>query len=483
MFAAHTRSALLGAILTVGMTPFAFAADAVISLDVCDSLGLSGLTISSDTTCLQISGAVSYRFAWGDFKEDLELIGPFPAANDDEYEVPDGNGIADWESEVKALLGLTAISSSDFGPAAAHIVFEHVSQIEVYDGVFGYGRDDTSEGGDGGSIEIEEAWVSVGDQTMLMVGRKDTIFNYGTDEPYNFLGLFNSDMLGEDEDPNEPFGRGRSPSEGVWFNAPYDPLAPDEDNPDLRFGGASIQLTHKFAEGFYAGIGLENIDDDELERAGTLVGVVGYDGESLTAHVSGAAGGVLDGEVEWFGVHAGAELRFEQIKLLASVAANNLGWVNGLASAVAELDMFTIAVSGEVTASPLTATQVGFGGSIGAQVTEQVALNAGFRWFDPDVTTAGDDGLQAALQANFAATETITLVAEVGAFVTGPAAETPDAFIPYGALEIGWAPGGDLVTAVRGEAFGTDGTPGFKLEFKASKAFGGGAVSAEDDDD
>jgi len=40
MFATHTRSTLLGAILTVGMTPFGFAADAPISLDVCDALGL-----------------------------------------------------------------------------------------------------------------------------------------------------------------------------------------------------------------------------------------------------------------------------------------------------------------------------------------------------------------------------------------------------------------------------------------------------------
>ena len=37
-------------------------------LDVCDQLGLSGLTISSDTNCLQISGGVDYEFTWGDYK-------------------------------------------------------------------------------------------------------------------------------------------------------------------------------------------------------------------------------------------------------------------------------------------------------------------------------------------------------------------------------------------------------------------------------
>jgi hypothetical protein len=33
--------------------------------NVCDALGLSGLTISSDNNCLQIGGAVTYEFNWG----------------------------------------------------------------------------------------------------------------------------------------------------------------------------------------------------------------------------------------------------------------------------------------------------------------------------------------------------------------------------------------------------------------------------------
>ena len=35
--------------------------------DVCDALGLSGLTISSDGSCLNITGKAEYEFRWGDY--------------------------------------------------------------------------------------------------------------------------------------------------------------------------------------------------------------------------------------------------------------------------------------------------------------------------------------------------------------------------------------------------------------------------------
>jgi len=69
------KSLLLGSLALAGVSGFAAGAQAadlakgvMTSLDVCDALGLSGLTISSDTDCLQITGGVSYMFAWGDYK-------------------------------------------------------------------------------------------------------------------------------------------------------------------------------------------------------------------------------------------------------------------------------------------------------------------------------------------------------------------------------------------------------------------------------
>lgn len=43
------------------------AAEVKAQPDICETLGLSGLTISSDTNCLQITGEVNYEFEWGDY--------------------------------------------------------------------------------------------------------------------------------------------------------------------------------------------------------------------------------------------------------------------------------------------------------------------------------------------------------------------------------------------------------------------------------
>src|SRR5882757_3896254 len=63
------RSLLLGSVAVAGLTTVGYAADlgVVTSLDVCDELGLSGLTISSDDNCLVITGNVSFEYDWGDY--------------------------------------------------------------------------------------------------------------------------------------------------------------------------------------------------------------------------------------------------------------------------------------------------------------------------------------------------------------------------------------------------------------------------------
>jgi hypothetical protein len=73
------RSLLLGSVAAAGLSTGAFAADlgVLTSLDVCDALGLSGLTISSDTNCLQITGEVKYNFNWGDYSwDDMDIETP-----------------------------------------------------------------------------------------------------------------------------------------------------------------------------------------------------------------------------------------------------------------------------------------------------------------------------------------------------------------------------------------------------------------------
>src|SRR5215217_7932783 len=69
------KSLILGSVAAAGLSTAGFAADlgVLTSLDVCDELGLSGLTISSDTNCLQISGEVAYTFSWGNY-DGKEII-------------------------------------------------------------------------------------------------------------------------------------------------------------------------------------------------------------------------------------------------------------------------------------------------------------------------------------------------------------------------------------------------------------------------
>jgi hypothetical protein len=70
------RSLLLGSVAAAGLSTGAFAADlgVLTSLDVCDALGLSGLTISSETNCLQITGGITYEFQWGDYEGDSTTV-------------------------------------------------------------------------------------------------------------------------------------------------------------------------------------------------------------------------------------------------------------------------------------------------------------------------------------------------------------------------------------------------------------------------
>ncbi len=84
-------------------------------------------------------------------------------------------------------------------------------------------------------LRIENAYVQVGDQTVLMVGQKGSIFKNGDDAPLNFLGLFNS--------------------EGVDVGV-------DTPISDFYDGGpsAAIQVVSDLGNGLSVGVGAENLD-------------------------------------------------------------------------------------------------------------------------------------------------------------------------------------------------------------------------------
>jgi hypothetical protein len=512
------KSLILGTVAAAGLSTGAFAADlgVLTSLDVCDALGISGLTISSDTNCLQLSGGVSYEFNWGDYRRSADfdtLPGNVWADADDgtnDFAVEGFaiNGLTgdeehiDYESKVTAWLKAVGTADSDFGPAKAVIGLQQVSRYRTTNagwtqtddnaavaGYFGQGLNNDSTQG----FELSEAYVAIGDTTVIMAGlrvdgKDGSIGNFDDDTPFNYLGTFGSSIT----------------DGGLLF----------KDGAPI-FGGASIQVVSDLGNGLSVGVGLENIDNTDgntkdagtfdihpaimrSDYAGTLLGVVSYAGEGITAHLTGGAIGVLDGNVDSWFAHAGATGTFDNFSLRAGGAYlrdDTLGldgnFFQGILSGKATFDMFTIALSGEYKSSEAAIANVqngvdvnnadgwGFGGSISATVTDGITLNLGGRYFNTNPTVGADfDQWQVEAGIVAAVTETITasaavgvyggdvVEAELGAGGLPPLSGDDQAY--YGSVGLDWAPGGGFKSGIKGAAT-SEGA--YKLTFKASKTF------------
>jgi hypothetical protein len=451
------RSLLLGSAAAAGLATGAYAADplTMTALDTCDALGKTGLTISSDTDCVQISGEVKYEFNWGDYKGAF-LVAQVAHAGGagTAFTVADNDGVAgtelDWDSKLEWYIKLVATADSDGGPVSATIKIKEVQQWQVQNEAYIAGKANPW-GIDGGDADVlpdlvagtggdhtffpiaDEAYVSIGDGTVIMLGKKGSIINKGDDEPFNFLGLFNSEKV----------------DKGVYWSS----NAPGAFND----GGHVIQVTSDLGNGVAVGVGAENLQGAGA-MAGTLVGVLSYAGDGITAHITGVAGGFLDGTVERFAIHTGFTGTFDTVKVRAALAADNSGYFNALATAEVTFDMFKLAVAGEAA----TGGDFGVGGSITATVADGVTINVGGRYYDDGANVA--DGYQVAAQVAAMVTETIKLTAEGGVYGN----VTTGATNPYVAAEVAYAPGGNASVSAKGE-FYADGA--IKGTVKGSKSF------------
>lgn len=479
------RSLLLGSVAAAGLSTGAFAADlgVLTSLDVCDALGLSGLTISSDTNCLQITGEVKYKFTWGDFADAVTI--PTPADGGVGVGIG-GNGKNDWRSRFDAWIKFVATSDSDFGPAKAVLKLKQVTDARVdNEGLKYYGGSTTGDEAPvfdplgnqigltsgPGQVVLDEAYVSIGDSTVIMAGKKGSIMNKGDDEPLTWLDLFNS----ADVDKGVSWG----PLQGAGTVVPLDPF----EKAGLGDGGMVIQVKSDLGNGFTVSAGLENLDGNNgTGGAGTAVGVIAYAGEGISAHVTAAAAGVLDGNVEAWGLHAGFTGTFDNFKVVLAGAYGHAedaivgpssnpdyDYWNVLASASATFDMFTLAAAFEAVNDDVD-THYGASGSVGVTVSEGVTLNLGARWFHND--TIGSDSYQVAAGVSAAVTETITLTGEIG-YVNDDIAPVYDSV--YGSAKIDWAPGGGYTASLKGTV-GTTNNPslpdvGYKIESEFKKTF------------
>lgn len=434
------RNLLLGSVAAAGLsTGGAYAADlgVLTSLDVCDALGLSGLTISSDTNCLQITGEVKYKFTWGDYDgtaaadADIDRGGATNGGFDGgAVSWMAGAGTEDWASRFDAWIKFVATADSDFGPAKAVIKLKETNhRTTANGGAIGTGSSDTT------GVIMDEAYVSIGDSTVIMAGKKGSIMNKGDDVPLNWLGLFISEKV----------------DAGVDWGS----------DTDLPSGGHVIQVVSDLGNGISVAGGLENLNGDNTPdgAAGTAVGVIAYAGDGMAAHATFAAGGVLDGTIEDWGVHAGFSGTFDNFKVVAAAAFGeddvNGDYWNVLGSASATFDMFTIAGSVEANSND----QWGVGASASAAVTDGVTLNVGGRYLEE---SAGNDIYQVAASVVAAVTETITITGEVG-YVDD---DWADLF--YGSAKLAWAPGGGFTSSVKGTVNSED---AYKIETEFKKTF------------
>ncbi len=404
------RSLLLGTAAIAGLTTGGYAADlgVVTSLDVCDELGLSGLTISSDDNCLVITGNVSFEYSLGDYT-DVVYADFANANNGNKYNVIDDTGSLTHSFEnTKAWLKFVGTANSDFGPATATIKL--LSEKSSY------------------SVGIDEAWVGIGDTTQLMAGKKGSIFNKGDDVPLNYLGLFNSESV----------------NTGVLWSKAVKTAGFNGT------GGEVIQVVSNLGNGLTVSGGLEG-----LHGAGvTGVGVLSYAGDGITAHVSAA----VDNNSNWI-THAGFTGTWDPVTVVGAVAYDSTGYYDALGSVKATFDMFTLAASGEAASDGW-----GVGGSVGAKVTDGVTLNLGGRyWANTTATPWEVYQVEAGISA--AVTETITLSGAVG--VTDSTEASSAGLALYGKGGVAWAPGGGFTASsdVKVTSLG-----GYKWTFKAAKS-------------
>jgi hypothetical protein len=400
------KSLILGSVAAAGLSTAGYAADlgVLTSLDVCDSLGISGLTISSSDNCLAISGGVEFDFEWGDFDG---VIG--------------GDDTLDWDSEIEAWIDFDATAASDFGPAAAHLgLISNNLTVVTDEAVVGALDDD---------VNLDHAYVSIGDTTVINAGLvEDALFDefdFGA-EDFGFADFFIEDF-------------------DAFANISLD---------RSEVGGHAIQVISTLGEGIKAGVGIENLAG-AADEAGTVAGYVSYAGEGISAFVYGDIGGVLDGFVSNWEVDAGVTANFDNFNLGAQfLYVGNDGGLDGwsvLGVAGATFDMFTIAIDTAYATSDIDPESFSIQGSVGASVTETVAINLAAAYFDGDLDLDALESYQIALQLVADLSETLTATAEIG--IEGVVDVDSDF---YGDVELGWEPGGNFESYV-GARFEEDG--------------------------
>jgi hypothetical protein len=404
------KSLFLGSAAAVALSSGAMAADPIgVALDTCSLLNITGLTVSSESNCLKFSGEVEYEFVY-----DLSYDG---GPNDNNE---DSSSVIDWE------VTLEATADSDFGPAKAIITL---------------GDEVTYNGLD--QVDVEEAYVSIGDQTVITAGLTGSIANEDDDESFGYFEATFVDI----DDRAFPGGQ-------------------------YNIGGHVIQVSHDLGNGVSISVGLEHLEGANFGNDfGTLVGVISADQDWGTAHFTVVADDVLrdnDGVSPWI-VHTGATFNAtDDLKLRLAGWFEDNGTSNiwsVLGASEYSMDMFTLAVAAGAESSGMDSWWVEVSGK--AEVTEGITLTAAYLYdsVDNSVSNTYDQTFAAQIEADVS--DNLTATAGVEHFVDtnlGVATDTTTL-----SAELAWAPGGDYEASIGLDA-NLDGSD-TKLTSTFSKSF------------
>lgn len=420
------KSLLLGSAAALALSTGAQAADPIVdfvALDVCDAYGISGLTISSDDTCLRISGYVDYEFEVG----ENELTDGFYANSDVEWRV-----IFD------------ATTQTDAGAARAVIRLREDTETNAT-------RNDQL-------ARVDEAYVQFGDTTVLSAGRKGTLFNTrivpnGTYGWMEFDGFDRRALL-------DRSGADVARGAGTAF---------------AQYEHDVIQIESVVAEGFTVLAALESLNTADAGGGSAGLGV-----RYSNAGISGEAGvllGNLFGEADLVNYYATVQASFDAFAVRGGFIGNDRDdWIASI-GASATLDMFTldadaafaegdqyfVGVEGSFAATDIIDVYVGAAYADGlltrARVGSAYYGGQGDSWDEVGVVYGG---------VNVAATENISVNAEVGYVEYTRTTATGFNDLVYGAAGVSYAPGGGFTSGLDVYA---DTEDAYAVTFNARKSF------------
>lgn len=352
----------------------------------CGESGVFGLSVSSGDSCLEISGAVDAAAGWSSHDGTLTTL----------------DGYARF----------AAVDASDIGQTAAVLRVGQMQRLNWIDGSLE----------PVGNFGVDQAYVSVGHESQLTVGMKDTIAYTGGDNPFSLL----SHVSAKDATEDDNTGVG-------WTSSPFFGSDPSHDV-KIATGGTVIQATRHTIGSVSLGAGIE-----DLEGTGTFVGTARYASDQLYGHVTVARTEALSNRGGVWAMHTAATASYGRNKLRAAGAANSAGWWNAMASAEGHWGRLSTAATFQATSNRAWAAD----GSIGIDLSDNMRLEAGVQQTKWDPVTLRQ--IETALSVEL--TDSLTLTGKIGhiGYLDYPflfAGFAPD--VTYAELDATWTPSSDF---------------------------------------